>query len=140
MLQTRRFFTQNQELTKTRFLAVRSGCAGRETEASLWPHPQDAMSRQREAAEPRERGETQTQPAATRPAFRAHQASEAKLSARKSPPGCRRSLHLQSPQSHGEDQREFGCSMGRPLFWLHAVTAKLAQSLLRQGTSVSGHH
>lgn len=53
-------------------------------QASLWPHPQDAASGQREGAEPRERGETQPQPAATRPAFGGgHQASEAKLSARK---------------------------------------------------------
>lgn len=52
------------------FLPVRPGCAGRETEASLWPHPQDTLSQQRKAAEPRKRGETQPQQAVTHPFLR----------------------------------------------------------------------
>lgn len=47
------------------FLPVRSGCAERETEASLWPHPWDTLSQQRKGAEPRKRGETQPQQVVT---------------------------------------------------------------------------
>lgn len=42
--QARGYFPQKQELTKISFLPVRSGCAERETEAPLWPHPQDTLS------------------------------------------------------------------------------------------------
>lgn len=91
-------FHTKQELTKMSLLPTRSGCAGRETEAFLWLGPQDAVSWPREGVTPRDRGEAQPQWAATCPFFReGNQAFEAKVSARKSPIGCCRSLHLQRP-------------------------------------------
>lgn len=70
LLQARGYFTQKQELTKMNLLPTMSGCAGRETEPSLWPHPQDTLSQQRKGTEPRKRGETQPQHIVTPPFLR----------------------------------------------------------------------